>query len=453
MLKKFPAALCLLCLAACALPGCVHRFGRAGGITVLFSNDIRGEFENCGCDDGQLGGLARKARLLKLEARSSPGMLRLDAGNLFFARRPDQAFEAREFLLKAGYIVSAYNAMGCDALNISENDLLLGMDALERLRGSAAFSFVSSNILWRDSGEHVFEPAVIRQAGGMRVAILGVCPPDGVFMPRLRIQDPAAAIRSTVEALGGRSDFVIVLSGLGLERDRELARQVAGIGLIISARADRLLERAVAEGPTTIVQAFNRGQYVGRVTVRPAGGGFRVSYRPVALAPGLGEEKSIVKLENDYKVQVTAMNQQAFFKARMRRSDPAGDAAYAGSDSCAACHMPQYERWQATPHARAYRTLVRKEAQFQAECLVCHTTGYGEPGGYSPEQGGQSAMIDVQCESCHGPGAGHAEKKQSIVRNGGRQICLGCHTQKNSPHFDYDTYLPMAKCPAGVARQ
>jgi predicted CXXCH cytochrome family protein len=448
MFKNFFTAFSLLCLTVLPVMGCSQKFLKSDAITVFFSNDIRGEFENCGCADVQLGGLARKAHLLRLQAKKSPDILRLDAGNLFFSKQPANAVEAREFLLKAGYIISAYNAMGCDALNVSEGDLLLGMPAIRELRSKAAFPFISSNILRRDSGMPVFEPEIIKAVGKTRVAVLGVCPQDGVFMPELRIEDPVTTIRNMAEKLRGRSDFLIVLSGLGLERDRELARQVSGIGLIISGRADRLLDHAVAENGATIVQAFNRGQYVGKVDVERAGEKFSVSSRLIALDPGIGEEKNIVTMGNAYKAQVTAMNKQAFFKGT-QQSAPNSRGGYAGADSCVQCHGPQYEAWCTTPHARAYQTLVDKKAQYQAECLVCHTTAYGEPGGYDPEQKELSAMINVQCEACHGPAAGHKGAQDVLVRNGDRQVCMGCHTEKNSPKFDYDEYLPLVKCLPG----
>ncbi len=448
MLNKIIVPLCVPVLIVLLALGCSRILSQGQGVTVLFSNDIRGEFENCGCDEVQLGGLSRKAHLLRLQANKTPDMLRLDAGNLFFAKQPAHDLEAREFLLKADYIVRAYNAMGCDALNVSDGDLLLGMSAIGELRSKASFPFVSSNILRRDSGAHVFEPAVIKMVGSLRVAILGLCPQDGPFLPELRIQDPVAAVRAMAEKLRGRSDFLIVLSGLGLEADRDLARQATGIDLIISARADRLLESAIMVNGTAIVQAFNRGQYVGKVTAAPSGGHFSVTNQLIALEPGFEEEEAIVRLGASYKAEVVAMNKQAFFKSRLPQPGP---AEYASVDSCVECHAPQYENWRETPHARAYQTLVAKGAQYQVECLVCHTTGFGQAGGYAPAHKGQSAMINVQCESCHGPAARHVDAQEPVVRNGGKELCQSCHTEKNSPHFNYDEYLPLVKCPAGGA--
>ncbi len=447
MFKK-PLRTFLLCFVPLLAAGCSTALLNGDRVTVFFSNDIRGEFENCGCAGVQLGGLSRKARLFRAQEAKCPGMLRLDAGNLLFGKRPARDFEARELLLKADYIVSAYNAMGCDAFNISENDLLLGMSALEQLRGRAKFPFLSSNILSRDSGSPVFEPWVIKKIGEVTVAVLGVCPPDGAFIPELRVEDPAAAVRSSMEALRGRSDFIVVLSGLGLELDRDLARRVPGIGMIISARSDRLMEQPIVENGTTIVQAFNRGQYVGRADIQRKGKTFSVTSRLIPLEPDMGEEQTIVMLGNEYKAQVNAMNRRSFSSGTPGARAAESRAGYAGSDACAACHVLQYESWRVTPHARAYQTLAGKNAQYRSECLACHTTAFGEPGGFSPSQE-NSPMANVQCEACHGPAGGHAGAENPPVRNAGKEICLGCHTEKNSPKFDYATYLPLVICPKG----
>ena len=449
MFQKALAAVCAVCCAGIlVLAGCSLKLLGGDRFTILYSNDVRGEFENCGCDGVQLGGLSRKARLIRSAALKTADLIRLDAGNLFYQKKPATTIEAREFLLKADFILGAYNAMGCDALNVGDGDLAMGLDALAGLRSKASFPFVSSNIVTRDGGQPVFEPFVLKIVAGTRVAILGVCPQDAAFVPDLRIEDPVAAVRKMAAAVRGKSDFLIVLSGLGLERDRELARQVPGINLIVSARADRLLEEAVIENGTPIVQAYRQGQYLGRVDVERADGRFLVAHRLIPLQPGIGEEKDIADMGSAFKAQVAAMNQQAFFKGQPEQPG-AGGAAYAGGDSCVQCHMPQYENWQATRHARAYQTLLDKGSQYAVECLVCHTTGYGEPGGYAPSQKERSTMINVQCESCHGPGSRHGGSKSGIMGNGGREVCLGCHTDKNSPRFDFDEYLPLVKCPGG----
>ena len=98
-------------------------------------------------------------------------------------------------------------------------------------------------------------------------------------------------------------------------------------------------------------------------------------------------------------------------------------AEYIGAGKCKACHMKQYKSWQETNMATSFENLkagVKAEAKTKAgidpqkdyttdpECLKCHTTGYGKPSGFvSLEK--TPDLINVQCESCHGPGGDFRE--------------------------------------------
>jgi hypothetical protein len=88
------------------------------------------------------------------------------------------------------------------------------------------------------------------------------------------------------------------------------------------------------------------------------------------------------------------------------------------------------------------------DPQEAAECLVCHTTGYG--GEHAPtfkvEQG-------VGCESCHGPGADYNKypimsDRKKAVENGLLEIdeetCLRCHNERSPTHpgFDFEGMWP-----------
>jgi len=136
---------------------------------------------------------------------------------------------------------------------------------------------------------------------------------------------------------------------------------------------------------------------------------------------------------------------------------PAGQT-YTGSKRCSSCHFKQYMSWKKTKHFTALTNMPAKY-QGDAECLKCHVTAYGIPGGYA---GGSAPellqnLLGVTCEACHGPGSKHEEvakqfankktlapdeekaARDSIWKVIPGNICSRCHiSQGHKEHPKYD---------------
>ncbi|MBW2228814.1 MAG: redoxin domain-containing protein [Deltaproteobacteria bacterium] len=125
-------------------------------------------------------------------------------------------------------------------------------------------------------------------------------------------------------------------------------------------------------------------------------------------------------------------------------------ADYVGSEACQSCHVAEFTTWATSGHARALTSLVKEEKTADADCLACHTTGFGLDGGF-PVGGNTTKETDlarVGCESCHGPGGDHvpenATRLGSILSLGDKcdscvilQICGSCHDEANDPGFEF----------------
>ena len=96
------------------------------------------------------------------------------------------------------------------------------------------------------------------------------------------------------------------------------------------------------------------------------------------------------------------------------------NAKYVGSERCADCHQHADQVWKKSDHAKAFAALVNAKnpglRQFDGECIVCHTVGFkNHTGYYDPPPGSapqkvkahNDNLINVGCESCHGPGSEH----------------------------------------------
>ncbi|CAD7770651.1 MAG TPA: cytochrome C [Candidatus Desulfofervidus auxilii] len=116
----------------------------------------------------------------------------------------------------------------------------------------------------------------------------------------------------------------------------------------------------------------------------------------------------------------------------------AEQAVYVGMDKCKACHSKIVKEYSGFKRSRNFRILEMRGKEHDPQCLPCHTTGYGEPGGFvSVEK--TPHLKNVQCETCHGPASLHLkattlEEKRKTVKVP-HNICTKCHTQHGHREF------------------
>ena len=141
-------------------------------------------------------------------------------------------------------------------------------------------------------------PGLLRPAGGLRLAILGLAPPPvypaghPLQLPQAHevpVRDALAAAQAWVPQLRLQAALLVVLSHLGLQRDIALAEAVPGIDLmIIGGHSHHRLPALLRIGTTHIAQAGVGGAYLGVVEVSREGTGLTLagSLEPTWGAPG-----------------------------------------------------------------------------------------------------------------------------------------------------------------------
>ena len=129
---------------------------------------------------------------------------------------------------------------------------------------------------------------------------------------------------------------------------------------------------------------------------------------------------------------------------------PEEASAYATPASCVTCHVQEFAQWAYTGHKDATVHLAAKGDHKNPECLSCHSTGFGEPGGFGdPTPFNLGRLGGVQCEACHGPLQGHPEEETVTPRPINEAVCVSCHDEANSPNFDYESYRARIHCNRG----
>ena len=126
---------------------------------------------------------------------------------------------------------------------------------------------------------------------------------------------------------------------------------------------------------------------------------------------------------------------------------PAGapaDYRVAGSESCRTCHAADDGIWAHSKHGHAWDTIKAKGFHVDSACQQCHTTGFGLPGGFET-RAATPGLVNVGCESCHGPSLAHAKSPKTRTAFQAADQCVRCHDQENSPLFDYAVYWPRTR--------
>jgi hypothetical protein len=160
-------------------------------------------------------------------------------------------------------------------------------------------------------------------------------------------------------------------------------------------------------------------------------------YRVVEVREGIGTSDAVETTMRAYYQRVNEHNKVAF--ADRRPPLPAeGEAGYVGVDACNDCHPDARLVWDKTAHARAYATLVKDFKEYNLDCVGCHVTGYGKPGGSTVTHNEQ--LRGVQCEDCHGPASRHVadpENDAFITLAPNPKLCVdACHHPPHVEDFD-----------------
>lgn len=251
-------------------------------LTILHTNDVHSRVEPFPMDGSRnegLGGVAKRATLIKKVRDEQKNVLLLDAGDIFQGT-PYFNFFGGEIEMKL------MSELGYDAATIGNHDFDGGIDGLERQLQNASFPLVVSNYNFNNTVLQGKTKAYkIFTKDGLKIGVFGLgielkgLVPDKLYKETV-YEDPLNAADKWAAYLkqDQKCDFVICLSHLGYKydenkvSDRVLAQSTANIDLIIGGHThtfmrepERLLNKAGK--PVLINQVGWAGIVLGRLDV------------------------------------------------------------------------------------------------------------------------------------------------------------------------------------------
>lgn len=453
-------------------------------LALIVTGEQHGYFEPCGCTSSQLGGMSRRADLVKKMTDVGWDVRGVDLGGL--ARR-----WGRQAQLKFETTLEALRDLNYIATGLGPEDLLLQADFLPTqhfIDGDRALPFLGANLMFYDFPElGTPVPLVIVEQSGLKLGVTSIISeslirdviPEG-GKSDISWSEPGPALEHALSRFDEANvDFRILLSHATIDESREFARQFSAFDIVVSAEGPE--DPAVDSDPeqvgkTLILQVGRKGKHVGVLGIYPDD-----TEHPLRF--------QLVDLERDHFDETPAMiehmrvYQQRLKDERVLLNDgvaahPSG-AKFVGVDACRDCHPTAFGIWKETPHAHAFESLDPVHGRpgferlngvartFDPECLSCHVTGW-DPQEYLRFQSGflntefaeteqekqlQLLLAGNQCENCHGPGSRHIElveadnlpearKQVRVTRDQAEQMCYKCHDNDNSPDFNFEEYWP-----------
>jgi hypothetical protein len=229
------------------------------------------------------------------------------------------------------------------------------------------------------------------------------------------------------------NQFNILLTDLPLSACKEMQ----GWDVIINSSGETL-DEPISLNNTIIVAGYPKGKKLGILTLHIGAGGkitgFEHRWQP--LGTDIKEDKKVRQILNEYDVRVAALLKET--------ERPLKETSYLGIAKCAECHQLFVDIWNKTGHAGAILSLQNTGKASDPECLICHTVGFGEDGGFQ-SMTATPGLANVQCEACHGAGRDHLTDFYRPMGHVAEAVCHRCHTKDKSPDFSYKDYLEKIK--------
>ncbi len=268
-------------------------------IDLLHVNDLHGAvdpmLDKAVGGDSLVGGLSRlKTAVDQTRAQNPEGTLLLNAGDL-----AEGSMIA--YLTRGRSVAEAMKPFKFDAVALGNHDFAWGQAALAGMIGALGAPIVAANVVKTSDGTVMdgAVPYIMKDVQGVKVAVIGLDTPairHYVADEKLEGLDFKAGAETVArylpEVRGKGADVVVVLSHMGFEEDRKLARELPGIDVIVGGHSHTRLSEGHREGETLIVQAGSLSKFLGKATLHIDPSTRRIVHSQAQVVPVLFEELS-----------------------------------------------------------------------------------------------------------------------------------------------------------------
>lgn len=430
-MNKLTQFICIIFVLLIISLSNVHANTGSHDITLVYTGNIDGELEPCGCSEGgNKGGIKRRVNAIDKLRKEDPNLILISSGGLLVSDMPQDK-------LKSEYILKGLEALNYDAIGVQWRDLAFG----EAFLNTTSLPFIMTN----NKNDSFSDKSIINN-NHAKLTFFSWLDPNRAPQKDLSseiIYHQTDKLAAALKAAKLRKQLTILSSTLSLKQaEKQLPLDDVDI-LIIKAKYE-LYNQPHQFGRTLILQPGSRGMRIGKLslTVSDSGSVEKWNHTIIALPSEVGDAPRMEKWYAQYNQRVREDYEK---RVAIKKALTSGVSPFAGEQTCKSCHKKEHEIWFNTRHAEAFYALQDANKSFDPNCIICHSVGFEKKGGFIDPSITENLM-HVQCENCHGAARKHVETGGTTpVTNkdwSKTKICLQCHVQKHSPDFKLLKYWP-----------
>lgn len=160
-----------------------------------------------------------------------------------------------------------------DVMTLGNHEFDYGAENLRKILPLAKFPIVSANIFDNTKGATFLHPYHVIKKGEIKIGVIGLAPTDLARLTLrenvkgLDILDARKVLSQYINELRSEKhvDMIVLLSHMGFDADKSLAKSVDGIDVIIGGHSHTVLKHPLRENGVIICQAGSKGRYVGKL--------------------------------------------------------------------------------------------------------------------------------------------------------------------------------------------
>ncbi len=259
---------------------------KASDLMLLYTGNVHGYIEPCGCVAGQIGGIDRIAGYIQQERGVRPeSTLHIDTGDLFAEGVTEDGNTVQQLRLKAHGFMDVWREIGCDAIGVGEAEISLGIPELISMSEESGVPFLASNIVDQD-GNHPLTNTLVLERAGLKIGLFSLIAPklEEARIIKLKddrlknfhvdqmlekqgyvLEDWKQRADEIIGELRPQVDLLFCVSHLGFNRNAILAELHPELDLVFGGHFYDVETPTTMVGNTPILTTIVKGGRVGRM--------------------------------------------------------------------------------------------------------------------------------------------------------------------------------------------